>query len=57
MYDSINAGWMDLGVTDTEHVAGTTSARDVFAAAQSAVKRKSGSLETAALTSTAEPDG
>ena len=31
------SGWMDLGVEDTEHVAGTTSARDVFAAAQKAV--------------------
>jgi hypothetical protein len=38
MYESINAGWMDLGVTGTEHVAGITSARDVFAAAQQAVK-------------------
>jgi hypothetical protein len=39
MYESVNAGWMDLGVTGTEHVAGTTSARDVLAAAQNAVKR------------------
>ncbi len=38
MYESVNAGWMDLGVTGTEHVEGTTSARDVFAAAQNAVK-------------------
>jgi uncharacterized protein YbjT (DUF2867 family) len=38
MFESINAGWMDLGVTGTEHVAGTMSARDVFAAAQNAVK-------------------
>jgi hypothetical protein len=38
MVESVNAGWMDLGVTGTEHVAGTTSARDVFAAAQNAVK-------------------
>jgi uncharacterized protein YbjT (DUF2867 family) len=38
MYESVNAGWMDLGVTGTEHVAGLTSARDVFAAAQNAVK-------------------
>jgi uncharacterized protein YbjT (DUF2867 family) len=38
MFESINAGWMDLGVTGTEHVAGTTSARDVFAAALNAVK-------------------
>jgi uncharacterized protein YbjT (DUF2867 family) len=38
MFESINAGWMDLGVAGTEHVAGTTSPRDVFAAAQNAVK-------------------
>src|SRR5579863_2599200 len=38
MFEGINAGWMGLGVTGTEHVAGTTSARDVFAAAQNAVK-------------------
>jgi uncharacterized protein YbjT (DUF2867 family) len=38
MYESVNAGWMDLGVTGTEHVAGTTSAREVFAAARNAVK-------------------
>ncbi len=37
MYEGINAGWMGLGITGTEHVAGTTSARDVFAAAQNAV--------------------
>jgi len=34
MFDAVNAGWMDLGVAGTEHVAGTTSPRDVFAAAQ-----------------------
>jgi uncharacterized protein YbjT (DUF2867 family) len=34
MFEAVNAGWMDLGVKGTEHVAGTTSARDVFAAAQ-----------------------
>ena len=33
MFESLNAGWMDLGGQGTEHVAGTTSARDVFAAA------------------------
>ena len=33
MFEAINAGWMDLGVNATEHVAGTTSARQVFAAA------------------------
>ena len=40
MYDSVNAGWMRLGITGAEHVPGTTSARDVFAAAQNAVKAK-----------------
>ena len=34
MFDAINAGWMDLGVEGVEHVAGATSARVVFAAAQ-----------------------
>ncbi|RUL62019.1 NAD-dependent epimerase/dehydratase family protein [Dyella dinghuensis] len=34
MYEAVNAGGMDLGVQGTEHVAGATSARDVFAAAQ-----------------------
>jgi uncharacterized protein YbjT (DUF2867 family) len=38
MFESVNAGWMDLGIAGTEHVAGTTSARDVFAAAKNAVK-------------------
>lgn len=37
MFEAVNAGWMDLGVEGTEHVAGTTSARDVFTAAQKAV--------------------
>ena len=36
MFEAVNAGWMDLGVKGTEHVAGTTPARDVFAAAQRA---------------------
>ncbi|MPV69512.1 NmrA family NAD(P)-binding protein [Burkholderia sp. BE17] len=36
MFDAVNAGWMDLGVAGTEHVAGTTSPRDVFAAARNA---------------------
>jgi uncharacterized protein YbjT (DUF2867 family) len=36
MYEAVNAGWMDLGVEGTEHVAGTTSPRDVFAAARKA---------------------
>jgi hypothetical protein len=38
MFEAVNAGWMDLGVEGTEHVAGTTSAREVFAAAQEAMK-------------------
>ena len=38
MFESVNAGWMDLGVDGTEHVADTTSARDVFEAAQNAAK-------------------
>src|SRR5882757_8315274 len=37
MFEAVNAGWMDLGVEGTEHVAGTTSARDVFVAAQTTV--------------------
>ncbi|MBB2202250.1 NmrA family NAD(P)-binding protein [Gluconacetobacter tumulisoli] len=37
MYEAVNAGWMDLGVEGTEHVAGTKSARDVFEAARNAV--------------------
>jgi uncharacterized protein YbjT (DUF2867 family) len=36
MFEAVNAGWMDLGVEGTEHVAGTTSARAVFSAAQKA---------------------
>src|ERR1700757_1174982 len=36
MYEGVNAGWMVLGVEGPEHVAGTTSARDVFEAAQNA---------------------
>jgi len=36
MFEAVNAGWMDLGVEGTERVAGTTSPRDVFAAAQTA---------------------
>ena len=38
MFEAVNAGWMDLGAEDTEHVPGTTSARDVFEAAQNAAK-------------------
>jgi uncharacterized protein YbjT (DUF2867 family) len=37
MFEAVNAGWMDLGVAGTEHVAGTTSPRDVFAAARQAI--------------------
>ena len=37
MYEAVNAGWMALGAEGAEHVAGTTSARDVFAAAQQAM--------------------
>ena len=37
MFEAVNAGWMNLGVEGTEHVAGTTPAREVFAAAQKAV--------------------
>ena len=36
MFDAVNAGWMDLGVAGTEHIAGTTSPHDVFAAAHKA---------------------
>lgn len=36
MFDAVNSGWMDLGIEGAEHVPGTTSARDVFAAAQKA---------------------
>ncbi|MHA6687498.1 NmrA family NAD(P)-binding protein [Mesorhizobium sp. A556] len=38
MYEAVNSGWMDLGAEGTEHVAGTTSARAVFEAAQNADK-------------------
>jgi uncharacterized protein YbjT (DUF2867 family) len=37
MFEAVNAGWMDIGVEGTEHVVGTTSARDVFAAARKAM--------------------
>jgi hypothetical protein len=36
MFEAVNAGWMDLGGEGTEHVAGTTSAREVFEAARKA---------------------
>ena len=38
MYDGINEGWMGLGIAGTEHVVGTTSALDVFAAVKNAPK-------------------
>jgi uncharacterized protein YbjT (DUF2867 family) len=38
MFEAVNAGRTALGVEGTEHVAGTTSARDVFEAAQNAAK-------------------
>ncbi len=38
MFEAVNAGWMDLGVEGTGHVTGTMSARDVFEAAQNAIK-------------------
>jgi hypothetical protein len=38
MFEAVNAEWMDLGVEGTEHGAGTTSARDVFEAAQNVDK-------------------
>ena len=38
LYEGVNAGSMDLGVTGAEHVAGKTSGRDVFIAAQDAAK-------------------
>jgi uncharacterized protein YbjT (DUF2867 family) len=38
MFEAVNSGWMDLGVKGTAHVAGTTSARDVFAGAQKGAK-------------------
>jgi uncharacterized protein YbjT (DUF2867 family) len=34
MYEAVNLGLMDVGVEGTEHVAGTTSPGDVFAAAK-----------------------
>ena len=38
MYEAVNAGWMDLGAEGTEHVSATTSAREVFEAAQNTYK-------------------
>src|ERR1700722_16374907 len=44
MFEGVNTGWMDLGIAGTEHAAGMTSARDVFAGAQQAVKAKGHSV-------------
>ncbi len=38
MFEAVNAGWMALGAAGAEHVAGTTSARDVFEAVRNAAK-------------------
>jgi uncharacterized protein YbjT (DUF2867 family) len=38
MFEAVNSGWMDLGVKGTEHAAGATSARDVFAGAHKGAK-------------------
>lgn len=39
MYEAVNLGVMDVGAEGTEHVAGTTSPRDVFAAAKEATTK------------------
>ena len=36
MIEGVNSGWIGIGVENTEHVAGRTSAREVFAAAKAA---------------------
>jgi hypothetical protein len=38
MVDGVNSGWIGLGVEGTERIEGTTSAKDVFAAAATAAK-------------------
>jgi uncharacterized protein YbjT (DUF2867 family) len=38
MVDGVNSGWIGLGVEGTERIEGTTSARDVFAAAANQAK-------------------
>ena len=38
MVDGVNSGWIGLGVECTERIEGTTSAKDVFAAAASQAK-------------------
>ena len=55
MYEAINAGWMDLGVEGTEHLAGTTSAREVFAVAQKAVQREPATTSPRQLPSRSQP--
>ncbi|MGA2341388.1 MAG: NmrA family transcriptional regulator, partial [Terracidiphilus sp.] len=40
MVDGVNSGWIGLGVEGTERIEGTTSARDVFAAAAAASQAK-----------------
>ncbi len=36
MIDAVNSGWIGFGVEGTEHVTGTTAAREIFAAAMRA---------------------
>jgi uncharacterized protein YbjT (DUF2867 family) len=36
MIEGVNSGWIGIGVENTEHVVGRTSAREVFAAAHAA---------------------
>jgi len=38
MFEAINSGWTDLGSDGADHVAGTTSAHSVFAAAHKAMR-------------------
>jgi uncharacterized protein YbjT (DUF2867 family) len=39
MYEAVNLGLMDVGIEGTEHVAGTTTPGDVFAAAKNATAK------------------
>ena len=39
MVDGVNSGWINFGVENTERVEGTTTAQEVFAAAQAKVVR------------------
>lgn len=41
VYDGVNAHWIGFGVEGTERIEGTTSAREVFAAAQQATQAQS----------------